>query len=151
MGLFGLTSLQPIISFFLTLFFMSDSRLAVGNRCWADSGGVVCPAVNSERSHSAGVAVLSAYWRGRLELTHSFFLSSFCLSFFLSFCLSFFLSVFLSLFFLSCLLACFLSVCLSFFLSPLASEVGARNRRSSGATLGRLTRPFRRPCPSSLC
>ena len=41
--------------------FLSVSRLAVGNRWWADSEGVVCLAVNSGRSHSADVAVLSAF------------------------------------------------------------------------------------------
>ena len=49
--------------FFLSLIFsfLSVSRLAVGNRWWADSEGVVCLAVNSGRSHSADVAALSAF------------------------------------------------------------------------------------------
>ena len=49
--------------FFLSLIspFLSVSRSAVGNRWWADSKGVVCLAVFSGRSHSADVAVLSAF------------------------------------------------------------------------------------------
>ena len=48
---------------FFSFFLSSDSGSTIGNRCWADSGGVVCPAVNSGRSHSADVAVLSAIRR----------------------------------------------------------------------------------------
>ena len=71
-----------------------------------------------------------------------FRLVRFSLSFFFSLIVFFF-------FFFSFFLSSFLSF--SVFLSPLASGHGARNRRSSGAALGRLTRPFRRLCPSSLC
>ena len=74
--------------FFLSLIspFLSVSRSAVGNRWWADSKGVVCLAVYSGRSHSADVAVLSVFWRDRLKLTHSLFLSFYILlSLFLSF------------------------------------------------------------------